>query len=199
MSSRTANFSGVYCGPASVGRGIFAGQRFEAGSVVFALEGELMSLQEILRKGDAAANAFQMDRDLYLYPVTLEGRFVNHSCAPNAGLREDHQMIALRDIEPGDEIRFDYSTCMSEQFWTMDCYCGERGCRGVITDFHELQPSLQAHYLSLGVVQRFIIREIMDRSGQPVDTDVPLERISPLTLRPRPLSNTLGRPVPHVA
>jgi hypothetical protein len=101
-----------------------------------------------------------MDQDLYLYPTTLEGRFVNHSCNPNAGLRDNRHMIALRPIEAGEEIRFDYSTCMSERLWTMHCRCGESNCRTVIRDFHDLPDETRRRYIALGIVQRFIIEEI---------------------------------------
>ncbi len=67
-------------------------------------------------------------------------------------------LIALRPIEAGEEIRFDYSTTMSDDHWTMECRCGEPICRRVVLDFHHLPPIAQNRYLQLGVVQRFIVR-----------------------------------------
>ena len=37
-------------------------------------------------------------------------------------------------------------------------------CRRVILDFHHLPPITQNRYLQLGVVQRFIVREVRRRS-----------------------------------
>jgi uncharacterized protein len=197
MSIRSLPVSGVFCASSSIGQGLFAGRVFLPGEPLFQLKGEVMTLAGILQKGEAAANAFQLERDLYLYPTTLEGRFVNHSCNPNAGLREDRQMVALRTIQPGEEIRFDYSTCVSEQMWTMECRCGEPSCRGVIGDFHDLSPGLQERYVRLGVVQRFILNEIYERARRAVDgADVPAPR--PATLPPATPANAITPGMPSM-
>ncbi len=59
------------------------------------------------------------------------GRFVNHSCAPTC-LSPGHQFeIAVRDIQPGEELTDDYATLNLE--YTFDCACGSPSCRGKIT------------------------------------------------------------------
>ncbi|MFN0127382.1 MAG: SET domain-containing protein [Verrucomicrobiales bacterium] len=158
---------GVYVAPSRVnGHGVFAGRLFRAGERLFLLTGDELTKAQILTGGEEhAANAYQIDDDLYIYPLNPEGRFANHSCEPNAGLWEDREMIALRDIEAGEEIVLDYSTTMSEQHWTMGCTCASAACRGLVGDFHELPKSLQQRYLRLGVVQRFIVREIFERAA----------------------------------
>jgi hypothetical protein len=132
---------------------------------MFVLHGEALTKAQILTGGEEhAANAYQIDDDLYIYPMHPEGRFMNHSCDPNAGLREDREMVALREILPGEEVMFDYSTTMSEDHWTMPCLCGAAGCRGLVGDFHELPKGVQQRYLRLGVVQRFIVRQVFERA-----------------------------------
>jgi len=37
------------------------------------------------------------------------GDLVNHSCDPNCGLVGAVLVVAMRDIEPGEEITFDYA------------------------------------------------------------------------------------------
>lgn len=157
---------GVYVAPSRVnGHGVFAGRAFRAGERLFLLTGDELTKAQILTEGEEhAANAYQIDDDLYIYPLNPEGRFANHSCEPNAGLWEDREMIALRDIKSGEEIVLDYSTTMSEQHWTMACTCGAAACRGLVGDFHELPKSLQQRYLRLGVVQRFIVRQVFERA-----------------------------------
>jgi hypothetical protein len=78
------------------------------------------------------------------------GVFANHSCAPNAGIRNDRDLLALRDIPTGEEIRYDYSTTMDEKSFTVACRCGPPGCRQVVTDFAELPAGIQEYYLSRG-------------------------------------------------
>ena len=45
----------------------------------------------------------------------------------------DSEMVARRDIEPGEEVTFDYATCESTvEAFRMDCKCGSKECRGVV-------------------------------------------------------------------
>ena len=86
--------------------------------------------------------------------------FANHSCAPNAGIRNDRDLVALREILKREEIRYDYSTTMDEKSFTMPCRCGAPGCRQVVTDFTELPGGVQEYYLSQGLVMSFIVRRL---------------------------------------
>jgi len=59
--------------------------------------------------------------------------YINHSCAPNAFMQilYDHILfIALRDIEPGEEITIDYESTLHSD--DKRCICGARTCRGTI-------------------------------------------------------------------
>lgn len=155
-----------YSAPSAIdGHGLFAARNYARGEILFRLSGRLYDGFSIYRNTNWFANTYQLDRDLYLYPETLEGRYINHSCEPNAGLREDLEMLALRDIAVGEEICFDYSTCMSERDWTMSCQCGTSQCRKIIRDFHDLPTEIKHHYLQQGIVQRFIVREIFEQAA----------------------------------
>lgn len=58
-------------------------------------------------------------------------RFMNHGCSPNSqgpGLPFE---IALRDIQPGEEILCDYGALNLEE--PFECLCGDPACRGTIT------------------------------------------------------------------
>ena len=46
--------------------------------------------------------------------VTCHLRYINHSSSPNACYYDTLEVIALRDIEPGEEITHDYSGDGSE-------------------------------------------------------------------------------------
>jgi hypothetical protein len=137
-----------------VGRGLFACEPIAGGSEILQFAGPLLTLNEVRACGLQAANALQIGIDRYLY-LDEPGRFVNHSCSPNAGVKEDTRLIALRDIEPGEEIRFDYSTTVSDG-WTMSCRCGSVDCRGLVVAFQLIPAALRQQYAVLGLVQRFI-------------------------------------------
>ena len=138
-----------------LGRGLFAEEPIAAGRQILEFTGPLLTLLEVRAKGPLAANALQIGIDRYRY-LDEPGRFVNHSCAPNAGVKDDTRLVALRDIAGGEEIRFDYSTTVSDG-WTMPCRCGAPECRGLVVAYQLLPAALRERYAFLGLVQRFIL------------------------------------------
>jgi len=142
----------------SIGRGLFAERSFDSGELILHLGGPRYDRAHPIHGTEFGANLLQTGRKTYIM-LSPPGVFANHSCNPNAGIVRNRQLVAIRPIPHGDEIRFDYSTTMDEDFWTMDCCCGEENCRGVISDFKDLPPLVRANYLKLGVVQGFIARK----------------------------------------
>lgn len=138
-----------------VGRGLFAVDPIERGCEILRFEGPLLRLCEVRAKGAAAANALQIGMDRYL-DLAEPGRLVNHSCSPNAAVRDDVRLVAFRTIAAGEEIRFDYSTTIGDG-WTMPCACHSASCRGLVAAFHLLPADLRNRYSLLGIVQRFIL------------------------------------------
>jgi SET domain-containing protein len=69
-----------------------------------------------------------------------EARFINHSCDPNCDAVIDDGRIwieALRDIEPGEELAYDYAYELKERHTPAvkrryPCNCGAAKCRGTI-------------------------------------------------------------------
>ena len=72
-----------------------------------------------------------------------DARWIYHSCDPNCeAVEEDDDRVfiyALRDIEPGEELFYDYglqidephSPEMMKQF---ACFCGAKSCRGTLLE-----------------------------------------------------------------
>jgi len=59
--------------------------------------------------------------------------YINHSCEPNAYMKVlyGHVLfLALRDIEPGEEITIDYESTLHSD--DKRCICGTEDCRGTI-------------------------------------------------------------------
>jgi hypothetical protein len=138
-----------------VGRGLFAAESIAAGREILRFTGPMLTLLEVRAKGPLAGNTLQIGINRYL-DLDEPGRMVNHSCVPNAGVRDDTRLVALREISAGEEIRFDYSTTISDG-WTMACRCGAPECRGLVAAFQLLPPALRQRYAVLGLVQRFIL------------------------------------------
>ena len=149
----------TYIAECSVGRGLFSGEPIAAGTEILRLTGPILTLNEVRVKGPSqAANALQIGIDRYV-DLDEPGRFINHSCAPNAAVIRDTTLVAIRQIATGEEIRFDYSTTISDG-WTMACRCGEENCRGLVVAFQLLPETIRRRYAVLGQVQRFMLEQV---------------------------------------
>jgi hypothetical protein len=52
----------------------------------------------------------------------------------------------MRDIEPGEELTFDYAMCDGSRYDEFDCYCGGAHCRGRVTGEDWRRPELWQRY-----------------------------------------------------
>jgi len=84
------------------GRGLFALRRIAEGDAIGTYEGPRTQRVDdhVLWIYDEAGNEYGIDG-------RNELRFVNHSRRPNA-VFEEAELVALRDIEPGEELTHDY-------------------------------------------------------------------------------------------
>jgi len=72
--------------------------------------------------------------------------FFNHSCNPNAGIKGNILMVAMKDIKPGEEITYDYAMTDADFDYSFQCSCGARDCRKRITTKDWKTPALQRKY-----------------------------------------------------
>ena len=147
-------------GETHLGKAVFAAQPFRAGEPIVAFTGRRLTADRLPRRLSGQTDRFvQIARDAYLGPSGAIDDLINHSCAPNAGLRFDGDaplLVALRDIAEGEEIAWDYSTTLADPAWRMACACGAPGCRGTITAFDTLPVERQQWYLAQGVVAPYL-------------------------------------------
>jgi hypothetical protein len=160
------NTSKVYVADCHLGKGVFASSRIARGETIFVFTGKFVTLADAVAKGDHEGDVLQIGPGLYLDPQS-PGLYINHSCAPNAGIRGLRRVVALRDIEADEEVYFDYSTTMSEDRWTLRCDCRAPGCRGLVEDFHTLPAALQDKYLAMGIVSDFIVHQLQESQERP--------------------------------
>ena len=75
--------------------------------------------------------------------------FSNHSCDPNLGVQGQIVFVAMRDIQPGEELTHDWATTDDDSY-QMECECGSPQCRRIITgqDWrkHELQQKYRSYF-----------------------------------------------------
>jgi len=142
-----------YIGASAFGKGLFATHLIKKGEVILKFQGPLITFKQTLKTKDGIP--LQIGPDCYIY-LRKPGRFANHSCSPNTSIKKDHFLVALKDINKGEELFFDYSTAMDEDCWTLKCMCNSKNCRKLITDFKYLPKKPRDKYLKLGIVQKFI-------------------------------------------
>jgi hypothetical protein len=143
-------------GRSRFGKGLIATQKILKGTTITKLrKGNPFHFQDTLGMGNKESHSLQVGPEEYIMCPT-PFLYSNHSCDPNGGLTANLHMIALRDIEPGEEICWDYSTSMMERSWEMVCHCGSPLCRGVVRDFDLLPVHIQSKYLQLQIVLPFI-------------------------------------------
>ena len=89
----------------------------------------------------------QVEEDLYLVSAQDgPGDWVNHSCNPNCGLSGQIALVAMRRLEPGEEVCFDYAMSDGSPYDQFTCGCGTPECRGRISGDDWSRPELWKRY-----------------------------------------------------
>ncbi|MDX2042512.1 MAG: SET domain-containing protein [Acidobacteriota bacterium] len=141
------------------GLGVFALEPFAKNERIALLGGHILTLDELMTLDEEAQDtAFQISDDLVCTYATAEelcvwgeslgGDYFNHSCDPNSGFRGMIEIVAMREIESGEQITFDYAMCLTSDFGNMDCLCGAANCRKQVTGDDWKMPELQKRYNS---------------------------------------------------
>ncbi|MFH1631646.1 MAG: SET domain-containing protein-lysine N-methyltransferase [bacterium] len=153
------------------GNGVFANEMIVKDQTIIFFTGEICSLEEMLlrvKEGrEQPADPLEIEDEQYLDLDELSRTF-NHSCDPNAYIRGKEELVALRDIEAGEEIAYDYSTTMNDNeekikeagfpIWTAKCNCGSKICRGIIDQFKTLSKDRRDYYIQNKFMQDFMLR-----------------------------------------
>ncbi|MHC4944044.1 MAG: SET domain-containing protein [Planctomycetota bacterium] len=155
--------------PSKGTRGVYALEAVLEGEVLAVWGGRIITKAVLDRlPRDQHRLALQVEEDLYMLS-TREGPadWINHSCNPNAGMQGQTVLVAMRNIDPGEEICFDYAMTDGSPYDEFTCRCGEPRCRGRITgeDWKKSDLWLQYDdYFSSYLARR--IRKLRTEAGQ---------------------------------
>jgi SET domain-containing protein len=133
------------------GKGLFAVEPIKQGEIVCIKGGHIFDREKLAQVARILGPAeIQITNDLFIGPLTEQDRdgsmiFSNHSCEPNIGVQGQIVFVALRDIEPGEELTHDWATTDDDDY-EMDCKCGSSSCRKVITGQDWRRIDLQKKY-----------------------------------------------------
>jgi SET domain-containing protein len=127
------------------GNGVFARRKIPAGTRIIEYQGERISWKEALRREQLKAPD---STHTFLFSLedgrVIDGgsqgndaRWINHACEPNCEAQEEDGRVfifALRDIERGEELNYDYALVLDERHTpavkrAYACLCGAPGCR----------------------------------------------------------------------
>lgn len=130
------------------GLGAFATRRIPNGTRLIEYTGERLTPEQAdARYPDTAGERhhtylFAIDDDVVIDAAVggNDARFINHSCDPNCDAVIDDGRIwieTIRDVEPGDELAYDYAYVLEERHTPSakrryPCTCGAANCRGTI-------------------------------------------------------------------
>ena len=129
------------------GFGAFATEHIPAGTRLIEYTGERLTPAEAdARYPDDDARhhtfLFAIDDDIVIDAAVdgNEARFINHSCDPNCDAVIEDERIwieTIRDVEPGEELAYDYAYILEERHSPAakrryPCSCGARNCRKTI-------------------------------------------------------------------
>lgn len=138
------------------GLGVYAACDFKKGELIYKLKGKKINSKNLFFNiknfRNNICNPLQIGRRSYFMLDNFSILF-NHSCDPNAGIKNKSTLFALRNIKKGEEISYDYSTTIDESFI---CQCGSKNCRGAISDFFALPKNIQKYYIKNNAVPNFI-------------------------------------------
>ena len=154
------------------GNGEFAIEEIKKGEILAIFGGHVITREE---RNNLPENirylSLGIDDEMFIGPKLIEelddADWFNHSCDPNAGLKGQIILVAMRDIESGEEITFDYVISCSQKGdkrVLFNCECGVENCRKEITNLDWKNPKLQQKYK--GYFSYFVQRNIDELNNE---------------------------------
>jgi uncharacterized protein len=133
------------------GRGLIARKAIPRGEVVAVKGGHVVTTGQLKTLSEhLIGSEVQITSELHLVALSDDEYeavmlFLNHSCEPNLGFAGNVVLIAMRDIEAGEELTTDYAL-FDDSDEVMECECGQRNCRGTVHGRDWRRPDLQEKY-----------------------------------------------------
>ncbi len=93
------------------------------------------------------------NRHITLDPEFLQ--YINHSCNPNVFFNTTSmELVALKEIQPGDELLFFYPSTEWDMVQPFDCYCNSSNCLHRIQGAAHLTKTEVARYRLTDFIQQ---------------------------------------------
>lgn len=159
--------------PKYKGIGVFALRDIQEGTIICDVEKideEIFIPRDEFEKIDPVTQQVMIDfcaqdKDGYYCPLDLNYLpipiHMNHHCNGNVGCNEESSFIAIKDIKEGEELCFDYALVISNPDYRLECSCGAKNCRSVITGNDWKDPAFRKkNYQYMSALQRGLAHEM---------------------------------------
>ncbi len=137
------------------GKSIFAKKPFKKKEFIFLVAGPIVTKGTIY--------TIPIESDLFIDPVPVDnfGRYLNHCCYPNVGIKQRTMVVAFKDIKKDEEICIDYAMIVDEYGKEMTpkniiCKCGSKNCRGELGSWFKLPENIKKKYK--GFVSDYLLK-----------------------------------------
>lgn len=142
----------------SISKGIFAKEKIKKGSVLVVMGGNILTIEDENKlEGIVCDKPIEISENFSISPLKksdipkMPQHYINHSCNPNSGFWGQIFIVAMRNIELGEEIVYDYAMIMhpnksSNSSFSFECSCGHKECRKIIKETDWTNKSLQKKY-----------------------------------------------------
>ncbi len=126
------------------GRGVYAIKKIRKGEVIASFDGPIYTGRD------------HWTTDMYNHSIQFApnkwrdskgvARLINHSCEPNCGIKRLFDVVAMRTIQPGEQITWDYEMTEKNPDWRLRCKCGLSQCRKIIGNYRNLPFAIRKKY-----------------------------------------------------
>jgi len=136
---------------------MFAREPIQVGETIIIFGGNFVDARDAERARAEGKLVMKWDEDLWSFEDRGDDPtyFLNHSCDPNAWMKDTWTIIARREIGGGEEITADYTMWEADENYIAkwECGCGSQICRHRITgkDWRkqELQKAYGDHFIPM--------------------------------------------------
>ncbi len=130
------------------GKGLFATEFIHKDEFIAGFYGEIYEAENALSVPEMVVNhVIQFGNNKFRAANGL-AKLTNHSCEPNCGISGLFDIVAMKDINTGEELFWDYAMTENSN-WQVPggkCLCGSSICRGEILPYRDLPEEFKEKY-----------------------------------------------------
>lgn len=142
------------------GKSVFANKLFKKGEFIFLIAGPIVTKGTIY--------TIPITKGLWIDPAPVDnlGKYLCHSCDPNAGIKQRTRVVAFKNIKKDEEIAIDYAMIVYKygneiSKESLICKCGSKNCRGELGSWSKLPKKIKEKYK--GFVSEYLLHKKVER------------------------------------